>query len=196
MVAQTASCPELEKINREKIESVKFRYFDDAFINEKAPQAEKAGLLDLDKMQKEGNASELYDSEEELLEHVLKNKHVKHHRQLRFLAGRHESAILKLRFVLAPFSFVFLLAGEAQFHIVLETLDREEATYVWHLEKDRKLLPENSKAIDEDLAIIRNKGRQAFLADAPKSFSRIIHSYSDERKGFILWRDMLEEKLY
>ena len=34
------------------------------------------------------------------------------------------------------------------------------------------------------------------LANQPKNFSRIIHNYSDERKGFILWRDMLEEKLF
>ena len=43
----------------------------------------------------------------------------KHYRQLRYLATRHEHTILKLRFVLSPFSFVFLLAGEEQFHIVL-----------------------------------------------------------------------------
>lgn len=34
-------------------------------------------------------------------------KHYKHHRHLRYLSKIHESAILKLRFVLEPFSFVF-----------------------------------------------------------------------------------------
>jgi hypothetical protein len=29
----------------------------------------------------------------------------------------------------------------------------------------------------------------------PENFSRIIHDYSEERKGFVLWRDMLEERL-
>ena len=74
--------------------------------------------------------------------------------------------------------------------VVLETLDTEEATYVWHQEKNQQGLPENLTAIDEDLATIRNEGRQAFLANQPKNFSRIIHNYSDERKGFILWREL------
>ena len=41
-----------------------------------------------------------------------------------------------MRFVLYPFSFVFLLEGEKKYHIVLETLDTREATYVWHLSKE------------------------------------------------------------
>ena len=137
-----------------------------------------------------------FGSEEALLEYALKNKKAMHYKQLRFLAEKHQGAILKLRFVLNPFAFLFLLEGKELFHIVLETFNTEEATYVWHLEKNRELLPENLTAIDEDLATIRNKGRQAFLAAPPKNFSRIIHNYSNERKGFILWRDMLEEKLF
>ena len=38
---------------------------------------------------------------------------------------------------------------------------------------------------DQDLNIIRNKGRQAFLEEQPGNFSRLIHDYSDEGKGFI-----------
>jgi len=66
---------------------------------------------------------------------------------------------------------------------------------MWHLEKDQNLLRDKLRAIDEDLALIKNKGRQAFLASAPKYFSRIIHNYSAKRKGFIIWRDMLEASL-
>jgi len=49
---------------------------------------------------------------------------------------------MKLKFVLQPISFVFLLSGEQQFHLVLETLDMEEATYLWHIDKDLSLLRE------------------------------------------------------
>jgi hypothetical protein len=51
------------------------------------------------------------------------------------------------------------------------------------------------KQVDEELGVIRTKGRQVFLENAPANFSRILHDYSDSRKGFILWRDMLEERL-
>ncbi|MCO6488272.1 MAG: DEAD/DEAH box helicase [Phaeodactylibacter sp.] len=196
LVAQMASCPELERINREIIESVKFRFFDEALVGGKWPYSERPGFPGPEQQQNDGNIEKLYGSEEELLEYALKHKNARHYKQLRFLAGRHQGSILKLRFILNPFAFVFLLEGKEQFHIVLETLDTEEATYVWHLEKSRERLPENLNAIDEGLAMIRNKGRQAFLANQPKNFSRIIHNYSDERKGFVLWRDMLEEKLF
>jgi len=137
----------------------------------------------------------LYDSEDELLNEMLKNKHVKHYRHLRYLATRHESSIMKLRFVLQPFSFVFLLSGQQQFHLVLETLDTEEATYFWHFDKDLSLLREQVAMVERDLQQIRDKGRQAFLANPPLNFSRIVHDYTDDRKGFIVWKDMLEERV-
>ncbi|WP_245558454.1 hypothetical protein [Fulvivirga imtechensis] len=125
----------------------------------------------------------------------MKNEKIKHYRQLRYLASKHDGTTLKLRFVLNPFSFVFLLPGMEQYHIVLETLDTEEATYIWHVDKNRQLLWQKLRSIDQDLNIIRNKGRQTFLEKQPENFSRLIHDYTDERKGFVIWKDHLEERL-
>ncbi len=141
------------------------------------------------------NGKPFYDSDEQLLNDLLKNNKVKHHRQLRYLASRHEGATLKLRFVQNPFSFVFLLSGPEQYHIVLETLDTEEATYIWHVNKDKQSLWQKLQSIDQDLNVIRNKGRQTFLEKQPDNFSRLIHDYTDERKGFVVWKDKLEERL-
>ncbi|MEI6062664.1 MAG: hypothetical protein WCR72_18315 [Bacteroidota bacterium] len=77
----------------------------------------------------------------------------------------------------------------------METLDTEEATYLWHFDKATNSLPMILKEIDNHLAIIRNKGRQVFLDSAPAYFSRILHDYTDEKKGFIKWKDSLEERL-
>lgn len=57
------------------------------------------------------------------------------------------------------------------------------------------MLPQSLRAIDQDLNIIRNKGRQVFLENQLSNFSRILHDYSNERKGFIIWKDMVEERL-
>ncbi len=57
------------------------------------------------------------------------------------------------------------------------------------------MLPQSLRAIDQDLNIIRNKGRQVFLENQLSNFSRILHDYSYERKGFIIWKDMVEERL-
>ena len=97
--------------------------------------------------------------------------------------------------MLSPFSFVFLLERMEQFHIILETLDTEEATYLWHFDKNAHSLQPRLKEIDRQLDIIRNKGRQVFLASPPPNFSRILHDYTNEQKGFIIWKDMLEERL-
>ena len=74
--------------------------------------------------------------------------------------------------------------------------DTEEATYIWHFDKNISSLKEHLASIDSALNTIRNQGRQFYLESKPVNFSRIIHDYSDDRKGFIQWKDELEEKLY
>lgn len=127
--------------------------------------------------------------------YLLQNQKYKHQKHLQYLADHHQRTILKIRFVLSPFSFVFLLAGKTGFHIVLETLNTEEATYIWHFDNYKKSLPDKLKQVDKYLNIIRNKGRQAFMENPSDNFSRILHDYSDEKKGFIVWKDLLEERL-
>lgn len=79
--------------------------------------------------------------------------------------------------------------------MVMETLDTDEATYVWHLTKTIIALKQGIMEIDKQLTQIRNEGRQAFLETNPVGFSKVLHDYSDERKGFVLWKDALEERL-
>ena len=191
LVAQLAISRDLERINREVLESVRFRFVEQRFFAKKSNSEEESDIA-----QDEERIQTLYPSEHELLEDILSKKNVKHFRQLRYLADNHARSILKLRFVLYPFSFVFLLTGNHQFHMVLETLDTEEATYIWHFDKNSSTLKENIASVDSALNTIRNQGRQVYLESRPVNFSRIIHDYSDDRKGFIQWRDSLEEKLY
>jgi hypothetical protein len=49
--------------------------------------------------------------------------------------------------------------------------------------------------IDQDLGYIRSSGRQAFIDKPRENFSRIIHDYTDVKKGFILWKDQLQSRL-
>jgi hypothetical protein len=77
----------------------------------------------------------------------------------------------------------------------METLHTEEATYIWHFSKNVHELRNRLKEVDQNLNLIRNEGRQSFLEKKPINFDRILHDYSDERKGFIVWKDQLEEQL-
>ncbi len=192
LVSQLATSADIESINQELIESVRFTFVTKHIIGKKALHSQNPSNIN---QLQNVDSNLLYKSGEELLEDILKLGKYKHQKQLHYLAHRHDKSILKVRYVLAPFSFVFLLTGTNGFHIVLETLDTEEATYIWHFPKDLHLLKSKLKEVDEHLGIIRNKGRQAFLTNQPQNFSRILHDYLDIKKGFIIWKDLLEERI-
>jgi len=195
LISQLATSSDLEKINGEIIDIARFRFVS-KFILGSSYNKFKGNLMDIDQLQsQEDTKTSLYESGEQLLGDLLKNKKVIHYRQLRHLAENHESDILKLRFVLNPFSFVFLLSRQEQFHLVMETLNTREATYIWHIEKDKQELRQQLQVIDWQLNIIRNDGRQSFLESQPVNFSRVLHDYSDDQKGFILWKGLFEERL-
>lgn len=193
LISQLALSYDIKKITRGLIESVKFTFIEKTFLG-KPNAIGKENLLDINQLQNEKNAK-LYDSGYELLNDFLQNQSYKHQKHLHYLAEHHDRSILKIRFVLNPFSFVFLLAGKTGFHIVLETLNTEEATYIWHFDNDKQSLPNKLMLIDSYLNTIRKDGRQIFIKNAPNNFSRILHDYSDERKGFIIWKDLIEVRI-
>lgn len=191
VTALSASSSDLEKLNREIVESVRFRFAEKNFFGKRFPIEQKGLNKDLSN----GTGNNIYESAEELLSDVLNKGNYKHQKQLQYLAEQHDGSVLKIRFVLSPFAFVFLLTGNEQYHIVVETLDTEEATYIWHLSKNINALKQGILEIDRHLNKIHNDGRQIFLETNPINFSRILHDYSDARKGFVLWKDALEERL-
>ncbi|MBX2900269.1 MAG: DEAD/DEAH box helicase [Cyclobacteriaceae bacterium] len=194
-VSQVAFSSDLDKINREIIDSVRFKFVAKNILG-KIPLPDGRNMLTVDQLQSGPDQSELLlKTEDELLQEIFKLQDVKHYAQLHYLAANHDKSILKIRFVLMPFSFIFLLTGKQHYHIVWETLDTEEATYIWHIEKNKQILKSKLELIDQDLGLVRSKGRQAFIETLPQNFSRIIHDYSDKRKGFVLWKDLLEERL-
>lgn len=190
ILSQLASSSDIENINKEIVESVKFQFLNKSFIGQ-IPTS-KQNILTTNELSKNQN---IYTDAENVLTDLLEGKEYKHSQHIRFLAERHERNVMKLRFVLQPFSFVFLLAGEQNYHIILETLDTEEATYIWHTDKSKSALIDTIKQIDKELNIIREKGRQAYLETNPQYFSRIVHDYSDDNKGFVIWKGLLEERL-
>lgn len=191
LVSQQALSSDIEHINKDIIEGVKFQFLNKGLLRKFASQ--KKNILTSDELQ---GQDKIYPTAEELLNEILKNKQYKHSQHIQYLADRHENQMMKIRFVLNPFSFVFLLAGNKQYQIILETLDTEEATYMWQSPNNKASLIEEVKQIDNQLSIIREKGRQVFLTNTPENFTRIIHDYSDNKKGFILWKSTLDEIIF
>lgn len=192
IISKIAISNDIDSIDKEIIESVKFQFVQQKFIRNLYGKStdNQATENELAK-----NVKLFFDSENDLLETILKNTNIVHYKHLLYLAKHHEYKILKIRFTLHPFSFVFLLSGEQKYHVVLETLDTKEATYIWHIRKNKDLLKMELEEVNCQLNTIRNNGRQLFLEKVSENFSRLIHDYNDDKKGFYKWKNALEERL-
>lgn len=190
ILSQRASSGDIERMEKEFGEKVKLSFIHHGFIRQ-APPADK-NLLHLEDLPEN---QRIHTEVETLLDDLLKNRKYRHTRQIQFLADQHARDIMKLRFVLQPFSLLFLIRGQQNDHFVLETLDTDEATYLWHTKKCQEALNDTLNQIENALKLIREKGRLSYLENPPANFSRIVHDYSEKSKGFILWKSVLEERL-
>ncbi len=191
----SARSKDIDSINTDMIDSMRFEFIKREILKEK-PLMDNKPIYTLDDLLNQNkNGKKLFSSETDFVDDLLKVKKSKHYLQLKYLSSKHESSVLKLRFVLQPFSFLFLLSGERKYHVVWETLDREEATYIWHIEKTREALRNALNEIECAINEIKQRGRQNFLQKGQLNFSRIVHDYTNPEKGFIAWKGVLEERI-
>jgi superfamily II DNA or RNA helicase len=194
VIDATASSEDIGQINSNLIDSVRFQLVKKNILgfkgNDRAMNT-LDGLLSGEAK----SASALFQSEQDLIEKILAIKEAKHYHQLKYLSARHLSGTLKIRFVLNPFSFIFLLAGETQYHIIWETLNSEEATYIWHFDKTLEALRKGLVGVERILHEIKASNKQQYLKTEHEHFSRVMHDYSDAKSGFVVWKGMLEGRL-
>lgn len=194
--SQQAFSLELNRINQEVVDSLKFQFATQNILKRKGVDGQTKALFSLSELEENKHALPLFQSEEDLLRYALQLKNVKHAHQLRFLAQKHDTRVMKIRFVLEPFSFVFLLTGKQHYLIIWETLNTEEATYIWHVSKEASVFFEEIEKIDREIQQIKSLGRQSYKEAERSGFSRILHDYQDEKRGFVKWRDILEQALH
>ena len=196
IISSTAKSQDIDSINNHMIDSIRFDFVKQGFFKGKGRAMDDKPLHTMEELLSSyGDGKKLFSSEAGLIDDILNIKNSRHYLQLKYLSFKHEASVLKLRFVLQPFSFLFLLAGEKKYHIIWETLDSEEATYIWHTDKTRESLRIKLGEIEIILKDIRLKGRQTFLETEHNNFIRVVHDYSDAKKGFVSWKGVLEEKL-
>ena len=70
--------------------------------------SQKKNILTYDEWQGREKA---YNDGIELMNEILRTKLYRHSLHIKYLANHHENQIMKIRFSLNPFSFVFLLTG-------------------------------------------------------------------------------------
>jgi len=196
VLSATAKSEDIDSINNHMIDSVRFEFVKREIFKGKGRAIDDQSIHTMDDLLNSyDEGRKLFSSETALFDDTLNIKNSKHYLQLKYLSSKHETSVLKLRFVLQPFSFLFLLAGEKKYHIIWETLDSEEATYIWHVDRTRESLRMALGEIEVILRDIKKNGRQLYLEKENANFSKVVHDYSDAKKGFVTWKGTLEEKL-
>ena len=194
IISSKATSEDISMINNSLIENVRFQFVKREILSYKGKNENNSVLHTLETLidRQPQKAKKIFESEQQLIEDILAVKNSKHYHHLKFLASKHLSSILKIRFILDPFSFIFLLQGDSKYHIVWETLNSEEATYIWYFEKNLEALRKGLKEIEEILNEIKATTKQSYLKKEHSNFNRIIHDYTDNQKGFAQWKAELE----
>ncbi len=192
-----ANSEDIDKINSSIIDSVRFEFVKKEMLTFKGKLQNSTVLNTLDNLAglEKGIAGKIFKSDQDLIDDILNIKDSKHYLHLKYLSSQHNSSILKIRFILNPFSFLFLLSGDKQYHLVWETLNSEEATYIWHFEKTMDALRKGLNEIEAILTEIKASSKQHYLQQEHDNFSRVMHEYSDAKGGFTSWKGMLEGQL-
>jgi hypothetical protein len=190
-----ATSVEIEKIDSTFIEEVKFEIVKGA--RKKEPPEDKQ-LFTMDEyletfVDENPKTPQLFKDEKDFFDTVLEKSRTKHYKHLRYLSSKHKHDLIKLRFVHKPFSFVFLLGGIDKFHIVWETLDTQEATYIWSVTNDIKNLRQVLIDADKTINLILRDGKNEFIGRNEKNFNRVFHDYTDLQNGFKNWKEAIEK---
>ncbi len=191
--------PEIEKINKELIENVKLEYIKSVIMKNDGIKNDK-NVFTIEEFfetfaDEKFNINNFYKDDSILIEDLLKISNTKHYSYLRFLSSKHLHKIMKLRFTHKPFSFIFLIQGVENYHFIWETLDTEEATYIWHTKKDNVESKNMLKKIDEVISLIKTEGKSNYTRSTKDPFKRIFHNYSNIETGFENWKKELEKVL-
>lgn len=193
-----AKSPEIDKIDKQLIDNVKFEFV--KATKKKVTVEVDKSLFTMEEYfdtfgEENFKSNAFYSDEKELFEDLLKITNTKHYKHLRFLSSKHSHQTMKLRFIHKPFSFIFLIAGDRNYHLIWETLDTEEATYVWHINNNLQALKTALRKIEDIINIIKVQGKTAYINSNDDSFRRIYHDYSELVDGFVKWKGELESIL-
>lgn len=199
IVSKTVRSPEIEKINQNTIEDVKLEFLKSTTKKKSLSENDKS-IYTIDEYfdalaGDKAKTNIFYKDEKELFEDLLKITDTKHFHHLKYLSQIHAHQIMKLRFVYNPFSFIFLFEGNKNYHVIWETLDTEEATYIWHIMKDKQMLKQAVIKIEGIISTIKEEGKKEYINSTNDLFGRIYHDYSERIDGFLKWKNELNNVL-
>lgn len=197
IISKEAVSPEIDKIEKDIIETVKLEYI--RVMSKKASaELEKSPvpLEDFFNRISEAKVSfkAFYKDEKQYFEDLLRVKKSKHYNHLRYLSSKHAHDVMKLRILLKPFSFIFLVIEKLQFHFIWETLETSEATYLWSFDKDEAPRPAYQK-IEAYIIKMKEQGKTHYISAKDADFTRVFHIYTEGADGFLQWKADMDKLL-
>jgi hypothetical protein len=199
VVSVSADSPEIKRINKQLIEEVKLNFVKST-VKKRTKTENECDLLTAEEyfetfFDDDFKLKAFYANDEELVRDMVKISNSKHYKNLRYLSSKHSHELMRLRILHRPLSFIFLVEGDNQYHFLWETLNTEEATYIWHIDKDINVLKDYLNKINEIIRMIKVEGKLEYISKTEDKFSRIFHDYNDSIDGFLKWKEDLERKL-
>lgn len=188
----SATSEEISKINKSLIEEVKIEMLRVAGKKEVPGENQLFTMEEYLEIFVDENTQQVFKDENDFLETLLKRSGTKHHHHLRWLSSKHRHDLEKLRLVHKPFSYVFLLASSDHYYIIWETLDTEEATFIWKFRKDAMTTDQILAEMNTALNLIAKKGRNEYRTRLESNFGRVFHDYNDPQNGFKIWKAEIE----
>jgi hypothetical protein len=192
VISAIARNEQMEGIDKNLIEEVNLSRVKK--IEKEFREQELLTLEDLKEKAKEKKISgvELITDIDELLEEILNYSKSKHYDHVRYLSKQHNADSMRLRFTVKPFSFLFLISNGDNNYYIWETLETQEATYIWSFNREYSL-QQQFKEVKQILDEINTTGKQEYLSKAKDNFIKILHDYSPN--GFEKWKQELHEKI-
>ena len=198
VISKSATSPQIDMINDDIIKDIRMNYLK-ASIRNKIKKEDNNKIFTTDSLFNKVSDGEInqkifYQNDDSFLNDVLKITEKKHFKQLKYLSRIHDAKTMKLRFVTKPFSFIFLFSGKSKFHIIWETLDTKEATYIWTVDQNLEALKQGFVEIENIINRIMVNGKTQYIQSENNSSKRIYHDYS-ENDGFLKWKNDIKNIL-
>jgi hypothetical protein len=158
-------------------------------------------LVTVDDLFKSVKNSGLNLSDRQFMNELMKMKGFKHSEHMEYLSSQHLYDLMRLRMQAKPFAFICLLSGKRGYYFVLESVNKQDATYLWRVEvseaeamKNPSLLRTAFLQVEEAMSWIRAEGRNPYRNAAPDNFTFIEHDYQSD-DGFLAWKNALHRVL-
>jgi len=196
ILSSSAISPQIAKINDEILSNVKQSFICKS-LNKSVKSSDEFKVYTIDDLLSKNSEGQITQlslklTDEEFLNAALKIESTRHYNHLKYLSGVHDAEKFKLRIVTSPYSFIFLFSGKSKSHIIWETLNTKEATYVWSGEKNIEAIKQGFQEVESIINEISVNGKTQYIQNSNESFQRIYHDYGGENDGFLKWKKDLQ----